>query len=97
MDRVKKDAEAANAYGIALFGAAVELEQIDTLQAGQALEILREADEMGSDCARGNIDAAQEFLRKYNEYMEQKRSQEALKQEMENDTKAAKKNKKNRK
>lgn len=97
LDRVKKDAEAANAYGIALFGAAVELEQIDTLQAGEALEILREADEMGSDCARGNIDAAQEFLRKYNEYMEQKRSQEALKQEMENDAKAAKKNKKNRK
>jgi outer membrane protein OmpA-like peptidoglycan-associated protein len=91
MDRVKVDAEAANAYGIALFGSAVELEQIDTVKAGQAMDILRKADEMGSDCARGNIDGANEFLNKYNEYMEQKRSQEAMREEMEKDSKARKK------
>lgn len=97
LDRAKKDAEAANAYGIALFGAAVELEQIDTLKAGQAIEILQDAREMGSDCAPGNLEATDEFLRKYNEYMEQKRSQEAMRQEMEKDSKAAKKSKKSKK
>ena len=82
MDRTKVDAEAANAYGIALFGDAVELEQIDTDKAEKAREILREAERMGSTCAAGNIKATEEFLQKYNEYMERKRSQEAMKEEM---------------
>lgn len=85
LDRTKVDAEAANAYGIAMFGAAVELERIDTLRAEKAREILREADRMGSICARGNLDGTEEFLRKYKEYEEQKRYQEALKQEILND------------
>jgi len=79
------DAEAANAYGIAMFGAAVELEKIDTLRAEKAREILMQAEEMGSSCARGNLDGTEEFLRKYKEYEEQKRYQEALKQEILND------------
>ena len=85
LDRAGKDAEAANAYGISMFGAAVELEQIDTLKAAQALEILHKADKMGSSCASGNIEAANEFMRKYNEYLERKRFQEAMKEEIEKD------------
>lgn len=85
LDRTKVDAEAANAYGIAMFGAAVELEKIDTLRAEKAREILMQAEEMGSSCARGNLDGTEEFLRKYKEYEEQKRYQEALKQEILND------------
>lgn len=87
MDRVQKDAEARNAYGIALLGQAVELERIDTLQARKARAILREAEQMGSDCARGNLEGSDEFLKKYKEYVEQKRSQEAMKEAIENDKK----------
>jgi len=47
---------------------------------------------MGSDCARGNIEGAEEFLQKYKEYTEQKRSQEAMKEEIEADRKERKKN-----
>jgi len=93
LDRARKDAEAANAYGIAKFGAAVEVERIDTLMAQDALEILRKADEMGSDCARSNIEGANEFLLKYKEYTERKRSQGAMNEEIEKDNKARKKKK----
>ncbi|MBP5505582.1 MAG: DUF3575 domain-containing protein [Bacteroidales bacterium] len=94
MARTKTDAEAANAYGIALFGAAVELETIDTEKVNKALEILRKAEKMGSDCARGNLEATDEFLSKYDEYMEQKLSHEARKAEAE--TKTTYKKKKDR-
>lgn len=91
LDRAKVDAEAANSYGISMFGAAVELEQIDTLMAADAMDILRKAEEMGSTCARGNIEAADEFLLKYKDYLEQKRSQDAMNEEIEKDNKARKK------
>ena len=91
MERTKTDAEARNAYGIALLGQAVELERIDTLQAEKARQILREAEEMGSDCARGNLEGSDEFIRKYKEYVEQKRSQDAMKEEMEIEAKTRKK------
>ena len=92
LDRARVDAEAANAYGIAMFGTAVELEKIDTLLARDAMEILHKADKMGSDCAGANIEGAEEFLQKYKEYTEQKRSQEAMKEEIEADRKDRKKN-----
>ena len=91
MDRARKDAEARNAYGIALLGQAVELEKIDTLQAQKARAILREAEEMGSDCARGNLEGSDEFLRKYKEYVEQKQSQDAMKEAIAEDRKNKKK------
>ena len=91
MDRARKDAEARNAYGIALLGQAVELEKIDTLQAQKARAILREAEEMGSECARGNLEGSDEFLRKYKEYVEQKQSQDAMKEAIAEDRKNKKK------
>lgn len=87
MERTRTDAEARNAYGIALLGQAVELERIDTLQAQRARGILQEALEMGSDCARGNLEGMDEFVGKYKEYVEQKRSQEAMKEAIENEKK----------
>lgn len=54
MERVRSDAEAMNAYAVALYFTA--LDNKDEQAESRALKMLGEAMEMGSDCARENIE-----------------------------------------
>ena len=57
--RVKSDAEAANAYGIALYFTALDNKD-ETLEA-QAVSLLEEAARMGSECARHNLEGTKVY------------------------------------
>ena len=59
LSRVKTDAEAANAYGIALYFTA--LDNRDQAMEEQALSLLQEAARMGSECARHNLEGTRVY------------------------------------
>ena len=57
--RAEADAEAANAYGIALYFTA--LDKKDQAMEDQALNLLQEAARMGSECARHNLEGTKVY------------------------------------
>jgi len=59
LSRVKSDAEAANAYGIALYFTA--LDNKDEALEAQAVSLLEEAARMGSECARHNLEGTKVY------------------------------------
>ena len=59
LSRVEADAEAANAYGIALYFTA--LDKKDQAMEDQALNLLQEAARMGSECARHNLEGTKVY------------------------------------
>lgn len=59
LSRVKTDAEAANAYGIALYFTALDAR--DEAREAKALELLEEAARMGSSAARHNLEGTKVY------------------------------------
>ena len=59
LSRVEADAEAANAYGIALYFTALDAK--DEAREAKALELLEEAARMGSSAARHNLEGTQVY------------------------------------